>query len=104
MMPILRQQSPEADFGSGPVSSSPLISNVAHPYGMGYVKLEAVSLVTGLAGTGEDPAPSPQRAALMDEMSRRDVENPKQVLASPDTGLVLVRCFFTSRNPSWRSL
>ena len=93
MMPILRQQSPEPDFGSDPVSSSPLISNVAHPYGMGYVKLEAVSLVTGLAGTGEDPAPSPQRAALMDEMSRRDVENPKQVLASPDTGLVLVRCF-----------
>jgi len=93
MMPILRQQSPEKNSGSKPVSSSPLISEVAHPYGMGYVKLEAVSLATGLAGTGEDPAPSPQRAALIDEMSRREVDSPQQVLASPDTALVLVRGF-----------
>jgi len=70
-----------------------LISNVAHPYGLGYIKLEAVSMATGLSGTGEDPAPSPQRAALMDEMSRREVENPKQMLASPETALVLVRGF-----------
>jgi len=93
MSPLLRQQSPESGLHGEPPSSTLLVSNVAHPYGMGYVKLEAVSMVTGLAGTGEDPAPSPQRASLMDEMKRREVDNPKQVLASPDTGLVLVRGF-----------
>lgn len=93
MSPLLRQQSPETALDGEAASTSTLISNVAHPYGLGYVKVEAVSMATGLAGTGEDPAPSPQRAALMDEMQRREVENPKQVLASPDTALVLVRGF-----------
>ena len=70
-----------------------LVSHVAHPYGLGYIKLEAVSMATGLAGTGEDPPPSPQRASLMDEMKRREVENPQEILASPETALVLVRGF-----------
>ena len=93
MTPLFRQQSPETGPYEDPTSSSALISHVAHPYGLGYIKLEAVSMATGLAGTGEDPAPSPQRAALMDEMNRREVENPKEVIASPDTALVLVRAF-----------
>lgn len=91
--PLFRQQSPEVALDGEPSSSSTLISHVAHPYGLGYVKLEAVSMATGLAGTGEDPAPSPQRAALIDEMKRREVDNPQQVLASPETALVLVRGF-----------
>lgn len=93
MGPILRQQSPEVGLGDGDEISTDttLVSNVAHPYGMGYVKLEAVGMVTGLAGTGEDPPPSPQRAAIMSEMNRREVDNPNQVLASPNTALVLVR-------------
>ena len=94
MSPMLRHQSPETTLEEGePDSSSQLVSHVAHPYGLGYIKLEAVSMVTGLAGTGEDPAPSSQRAALMDEMSRREVDDPKHMLASPDTALVLVRSF-----------
>ncbi len=93
MTALLRQSGPEVELEGEAESNSALISHVAHPYGLGYIKLEAVSLVTGLAGTGEDPAPSPQRATLMDEMSRREVENPKQVLASPSTAMVLVRGF-----------
>ena len=60
---------------------------------MNYVKVEAVSLVTGLAGTGSDPPPTPQRAALLDEMNRREVANPNEVLASANTSMVLVRAF-----------
>ncbi len=93
MGPILRQQSPEISLGEQDSPNTTFISKVAHPYGMGYVKLEAVGLVTGLAGTGEDPAPSPQRASIMSEMNRREVKDPNQVLASPDTSLVLVRGF-----------
>ena len=74
-------------------SSIPLISKYAHPYGLNYVKVEAVGLVTGLDGTGEDPPPTPQRAAILDEMARRNIPKPNRVLASPDTAIVLVRGF-----------
>lgn len=70
-----------------------LIAKFTHPFGMDYVKVEAISLVTGLAGTGEDPPPTPQRATLMGEMNRMRVENAEQLLSSPRTALVLVRGF-----------
>lgn len=70
-----------------------LIGKFTHPFGMDYVKVESISLVTGLAGTGEDPPPTPQRASLMGEMNRRRIENAEQIMASPNTALVLVRGF-----------
>jgi hypothetical protein len=96
MGPIFRPQSPdpalsETDIKPELPSQAQLVSSFAHPYGLNFVKIENVALVTGLAGTGEDPAPSPQRAALHAEMIRRGIENPNEVLASPNTALVLVR-------------
>jgi flagellar basal body P-ring protein FlgI len=100
MAPILRPNASKdevaaeaADAESEGLGRTQLVSNVAHPYGMTYVKIENVALVTGLTGTGEDPAPSPQRAALLAEMYRRGIESPNEVLASPNTALVLVRGF-----------
>jgi len=69
------------------------VSEYTHPYGMNFAKLEAVSLVTGLPGTGSDPPPTPQRAALLSEMNRREVKNPNELLASGNTSMVLVRAF-----------
>src|SRR5690606_13649577 len=37
--------------------------------------------------------PSPQRAAVIEEMQRRSVNQADRILASPDTALVLVRGF-----------
>jgi len=91
--PIFRQQSPEASLDLPPTPDVTLISEYTHPYGLNFVKIEAVSLVTGLAGTGSDPPPSPQRAALLDDMKRRGVDDPNDVLASPNTSLVLVRAY-----------
>ena len=71
--------------------SPDLTAKYTHPFGMNYVKVEAISLVTGLHGTGEDPPPTPQRASLMADMKRRQVKDANVVLASPDTSLVLVR-------------
>lgn len=103
MGPILRPQSPDdaltkaandlKEEGELRPGQSQLVGTVAHPYGLSYVKVENVAMVTGLDGTGEDPAPSPQRAALLAEMNRREIENPNEVLASPNTALVLVRGF-----------
>jgi hypothetical protein len=94
MGPIFRPQSPDAALSKiddGSIDGTQLVSAVAHPYGMNWVKVENVALVTGLAGTGEDPAPSPQRAALLAEMNRREIANPNEVIGSPNTALVLVR-------------
>ncbi|MDC0935702.1 flagellar basal body P-ring protein FlgI [Pirellulales bacterium] len=60
---------------------------------MNFQKVEAVGLVTGLDGTGEDPPPSPQRASILADMNRRDIDSPNEVLASPQTAIVLLRGF-----------
>lgn len=91
--PILRPQSPEARLDLPPMPDVRYVAEYTHPYGMNYVKVEAVSLVTGLAGTGSDPPPTPQRAELLAEMNRREVANPNEVLASGNTSMVLARAF-----------
>lgn len=88
---LFRGNKPEAALEKITEEGTPLVGDYAHPYGLLPVKVEAVALVTGLDGTGEDPVQSPQRAALLDEMARRQVEKPNEVLASPDTALVLLR-------------
>jgi len=90
--PALRSQSPE-DISEAIDSKTRLVGDVARPYGNNYIKVESVALVTGLSGTGEDPAPSPQRATLLHEMQTRGVQDPNTLLASPNTALVLVRGF-----------
>jgi len=95
MGPLFRTQSPQAtdDLATSAESNVQLVGDVTRPYGLGFMKVENVALVTGLSGTGEDPSPSPQRAALLGEMNRREVDNPNEVLASRNTALVLVRAF-----------
>ncbi len=90
--PALRSQSPES-LADVLESNTKLIGQVAQPFGHTYVKVESVALVTGLDNTGEDPAPSPQRATLLHELQTIGVQHPNQLLASPTTAMVLVRGF-----------
>ncbi|NUQ66252.1 MAG: flagellar basal body P-ring protein FlgI [Pirellulales bacterium] len=85
----VRSQSPEEPDAASPETR--LVGDMAVPFGMFPVKIEAVGLVTGLKGTGSDPRPSPQRAALLAEMQTRGVKSPNTILASQDTAMVLVR-------------
>ena len=85
----IRSQSPDDPDEVYP--DTPLVGNLAVPFGIFPVKVEAVGLVTGLRRTGSDPTPSPQRAVLFGEMQTRGVVSPNAVLASRDTALVLVR-------------
>jgi flagellar basal body P-ring protein FlgI len=91
--PILRPQSPEARMDLPPMPDVKYVSEYTHPYGMNYVKLEGISLLTGLSGTGSDPPPNNQRALLLAEMNRRGVDNPNELLASGNVSMVLVRAF-----------
>jgi flagellar basal body P-ring protein FlgI len=81
----------KAEEPKTPEAQPKLVGDLAGPWGLFPAELEAISLVTGLNGTGSDPEPSPQRAMLMDEMQRRGVKNPNQLLASRNVALVLVR-------------
>lgn len=88
--PAVRSQSPE-DLEAAAAGDVRLIGDIAVPYGMYPIKVEAVGLVTSLAGTGSDPDPSPERAMLVHEMQMRGVKNPDKVLTSPFSSLVKVR-------------
>lgn len=73
------------------VKPAKLVGDLAIPYGLHPIAVEAIGLVSGLRGTGSDPLPSPERQFLMTEMLRRGVVNPNRVLASKNASLVLVR-------------
>lgn len=72
---------------------TPMIGDYTTFSGLQSVVIEGVGLVVGLNGTGGDPAPSAYRTQLMEELKRRNVPNPNQVLQSPNTALVLVRAY-----------
>lgn len=87
---ILRSQSPEEHE---PGSDTMLVGELAAPIGLNSFQVEAIGLITGLDGAGSDPQPSAQQSALLDEMKKRGVQNPNQVLASHDTEIVIVRAY-----------
>jgi hypothetical protein len=76
---------------NGDEGHSRLIGDYIQVTGLNAIVLEGVGLITGLANTGDDPASSPYRTALIDDMRKRNVEDPNQVLRDPSTTLVLVR-------------
>ena len=87
----VRPQSPDGADEKG--AEVKLVGDLAYPHGMQPIRIEAVGLVTGLPGTGSDPSPSPERAALLEEMQKRGVDHPSRILASPSTELVVLRGF-----------
>lgn len=89
--PLFRAQSPDVEELVELDESVKLVRDLARPIGTNSLKIESVGLVTQLDGTGSDPPPGPLRDTLLGEMLTHEVANPHQVLASPDTSLVLVR-------------
>ncbi|MEM1063406.1 MAG: flagellar basal body P-ring protein FlgI, partial [Planctomycetota bacterium] len=76
--------------GPGKELDVPLVGEYTTIGGLNGKPLQGVGLVVNLDGTGEDPPPSGFRTALIDEMKKREVPNPNEVLASPNTALVVV--------------
>lgn len=92
--PFARAQSPEdADDSLTTTVETPLIGEHTTIAGLNLVPLEGVGLVVGLDGTGSDPPPSRFRETILNEMKRRGVKNPNQLLASPNTAVVVVRAY-----------
>jgi flagellar basal body P-ring protein FlgI len=94
--PFTRSQSPDEDDDGNPLETTvetPLIGDYTTIAGLNYITLQGVGLVVGLDGKGGDPPPSHYREILLEEMRRMRVPNPQQLLASPDTTLVVVRAY-----------
>lgn len=72
---------------------TPLLSEYISVEGNTVIVLRGVGLVTGLNGTGGDPSPSALRTQLQNEMARRGIKNSKQILASPNTAMVVVTAY-----------
>jgi len=87
----IRSQSPDDIAGDKPAESLRVVGDMAVSFGTHPLRIESVGLVSGLQGTGSDPGPSPQRAALIADMQTRGIPNPNSVLASNNNALVLVR-------------
>lgn len=84
---ILRTQSPEPASAESNAASTKLVGDYASPSGNNYIRVEGPVLITNLAGTGSDPAPGPERAALLSDMQARGVVDPNKILSSPNTSL-----------------
>ena len=74
-------------------SGTTLVGTVSTPWGLSWLKVEAVALVNGLNNTGSNPPAGPQRQSLVDEMQTHRVPNPNELLASPTSSLVLLRAY-----------
>ncbi len=91
---LARSQSPdEMDSPLETTVETPMIGDHTTIAGLNLVTLQGVGLVTGLDGTGSDPPPSHYREMMLDDMRRRNIKNPNQILASPNTALVVVRAY-----------
>ncbi len=91
--PLMRGQTPDIETAIEEEIRNPTVGDFAGAWGMNYVALESVGLVTGLPNTGSDPPPSVERNLLISEMQSHEVNKPNDILASATTSLVLVRAF-----------
>ena len=73
------------------ISEVMLLRDITDAVGGYPMEIQAIGLVGNLDQTGGDPPPSGFRQILLTEMQKRGVESPSQVLASPNTALVLAR-------------
>lgn len=74
----------------GETGFSKLIGDYIHMADAGSMKVESVGLVVGLSGRGENPPASYLRTMLLNDLRRRKVENPEELLSSGDNCLVIV--------------
>ncbi|MGL4461146.1 MAG: flagellar basal body P-ring protein FlgI [Planctomycetia bacterium] len=75
------------------LDSYPTIGDYTAVDGMLPIKVEGIGLVVSLKGTGSDPQPNNFRDQMLEEMRKREVLNPNEILSSPDTAVVLLRAY-----------
>ena len=90
--PLMRGQTPEAD-ALAEIKQLDLVGDSTRPYGLNWLKLESVALVTNLPNTGSDPPPGDARERLKAEMMTHQIREADKILASPTTSLVICTAY-----------
>jgi len=85
--PAIRSQSPELEALAQLEADTKLVGDYTAPWGLNAKRIERAALVTGLADTGSDPPPGPQRQTLLADMQARGVLEPNALLAARSTSL-----------------
>jgi len=88
--PAIRSQSPEIEALAHLEEGTKFVGDYTAPWGLAAKRIERPALVTGLADTGSDPPPGPQRSTLVADMQARGVVEPNRLLASSSTSLVWI--------------
>lgn len=88
--PAIRSQSPELEALAQLEADTKLVGDYTAPWGLNAKRIERPALVTGLADTGSDPPPGPQRQTLLADMQSRGVIEPNALLAARSTSLTWV--------------
>ncbi|MEM7457493.1 MAG: flagellar basal body P-ring protein FlgI, partial [Planctomycetota bacterium] len=94
---IPRGQSPDSEAVTRIVGSEAVddgtkyVSTNCGIWGVNFAVIEGVGLVVGLDGTGSEPADSSQKQHLISELQSQDIENPKQLVASENSAIVLIK-------------
>jgi hypothetical protein len=83
----IRSQSPENEALAKLEAGTRMVGDYAAPWGLSGKRIERAALITGLANTGSDPPPSPQRQSLMADIQARGVGEPNRLLSSMSTSL-----------------
>jgi hypothetical protein len=91
--PAIRSQSPELEALGKLEEGAKLVGDYTAPYGLNVKRIERAALITGLADTGSDPPPGPQRAALLSDMQSRGVVEPNRLLATSSTSLAWAHAY-----------
>jgi hypothetical protein len=73
--------------------STQFVGHLSRVWGLKPKRVDGVSLVVGLPGSGSDPPPTSDRDRLLSEMQTREVDRPNSILAASSTALVRVRGF-----------
>jgi flagellar basal body P-ring protein FlgI len=70
------------------------VGDLTNAWGLGYLKVEGIALITRLPGTGSDPPPNDRRESLRNEMKLNGVAHPDEILALDSTAMAFVSAYY----------
>ncbi|MCA9211604.1 MAG: flagellar basal body P-ring protein FlgI [Planctomycetales bacterium] len=91
---VIRSQNPDADFIADVNSDDDgpkYVGDMARVWGLSDMQIEGVAMVAQLENTGSDPPQSDPRDILLNDMRRRGIRSPGQILGTKSTAMVLLK-------------
>lgn len=88
-----KRQKNARDALRGEKGHSQLLGDYLSVRGLTATVVEGIGMVSNLNGTGGDPPASSYRTELLEDMKRREIKDPNQIIADSSTALVLVRAY-----------